>query len=709
MGTLKNIIGPALCALSLVTLSYGARAEDEIKDSTCEDLTPEDIPLASYRNGLAMPESAITINQAYNTSYDDGYGYDGVWMYGHDGLDTEGASDTAGENDVYDILRGIVVLSKSRGVTGGWGESIIVASRMNAFSEEIITHHYHHLHVSEDGVTTRLYNACDIVEEYDTIAGEGNTGHSNGSHLHLSIRRWENIAALNEAVAAGGKALFGYGYTFGDDDKLFRNLDPEGFLFGSFLDYPWDEQDTSPYAWSFPYASQMRIIGIDYGLYDGRFGAGEPVTRRQAARWMKIGAMLDSYRPSVSTFTDVPLTDKDSPYIERLVMFPSGHPVIDPEHTCVDQGYAFCPDAGVNRAEALKMVIMAFYGDEFIEEYHRTIWNQSYEIAILLLNAFVDVPAIAWYAPYIYFGVNKGFVTEQDLFHPYDTIRKEELAKWIVLGSQHLGAVEDGICSNVICPDNHYCSVSGGGCVEVPACVPSETVQCEVGGGYAPPSDPETDPENCQCLSGICCDGCNYKSAGEVCEQWYVYRCEGPNPGQDSQKALVREYCSGVSWDCVGQQEQLGWQTYEDCSSSQSCEIQNGMPECVGSCADTYSADSAEACYCNPQGSGNPTLCLEVEKISGASFQYRVCKDGTFQNDFTYRLKDDNNNLNFTQYSGSAGASCTPWKTFSVSYIDGYGGINGAGLHAEVVSPSGCAQSECLYRTGTVTVVKECI
>src|SRR5512145_2872177 len=140
MGTVKNAIGSACCVLSLFTLSYKAQAEDEITDSTCEDLLPEEIPLASYQHGLVMPESDITINQAYNTSYDDGYGYDGVWMYGHDGLDTEGPSDTAGENDVYPILRGIVVLSKSRGVTGGWGESLIVASRPNAYSEEIITH-----------------------------------------------------------------------------------------------------------------------------------------------------------------------------------------------------------------------------------------------------------------------------------------------------------------------------------------------------------------------------------------------------------------------------------------------------------------------------------------------------------------------------------------------------------------------------------------
>ena len=623
---------------------------------------------------------------------------------------------------------------------------------MNPFSEEILTHHYHHLHATNDGTTTRLFNACDDVAAGEAIAKEGTTGHSNGSHLHLSIRRWENLKALNKAIDDGGKELFGYGYIFGDDDKLARNLDPSGFLFNTFIDFQWADGDAPSYNWSFPYALNMRQLGIDFGLYDGRFGAGENVTRRQAARWLKIGAMQDSVSPPVPTFSDVPVSDPDYPYIEKLIRFPADHSVLDPQHTCINGGHYYCPESGITRAEALKMVVMAFYGDEFIQVYDNNFWKQSYGTAIIMLAVFNDVPAIAWYAPYIYFAVQKGIVTSQDLFHPYDIVKKEELAKWIIMGVENLHGLEHGICWHVVCPAGRYCATNGAGCAEIPACVPSETTTCEVGGGYEgqtpnpdpdPTPDPNPDPDptpdqcqpgqtvcgnnccipgqycdsgycstpqSCQCNGGICCDGCNYRPATDECDQWYAYDCEGSNPGQNGRRATVRKYCTGQSTSCNGQVQQLGWQTYEDCSSAQVCQMQNGLPVCVGSCTDTYSADSQQSCYDNPQGAGTPTLCLEVQKNSGSSFRYRVCKQsGTFQNDFSYRLKDDNNMVNFTQYTASSGTSCTPWKDFSVSYVTQYGTVNGAGVHAEVISPSGCGDSQCRYRSGTVTVSKGCI
>jgi hypothetical protein len=739
MKTRKNIVAAVIAFNAIIAVSSVARGEDEITDAKCENLVTGDIPVADYQHDLVLPQDSITVNQNYNTSYDDGYWYGSTWMYGHDGLDTEGASDTPGVNDVYAILPGVVILSKRYGLTGGWGESIIVATRMNAFSEEILTHHYHHLHATGEGdsyETTRLFNACDALAGGESIAKEGTTGNSNGSHLHISVRLWENLKTLNDAIEDGGKNLYGYGYVFGTVSKLARNLDPEGFLFNTFRDYQWGDGEAPSYIWSFPYALKMRRLGVHFGLYDGRFGAGEHVTRRQAARWMKIGAMRVSENPATETFTDVPKTDPDFPYIESLVRFPSEHPVLDPDHSCENGGKYFCPEDGLKRAEALKMVIMAFYGDEFIQEYVHSIWTQSYDMAIITLGIFVDVPAIAWYAPYIYFGVTKGLVTSQDFFHPVDEITKEELAKWIVTGVENITGPSDSICEGVVCPEGRYCSTDGAGCAEMPTCVPSESHACEVGGGYVEPyPDAGTcqqgqtscgnnccnldqycdngyclQQQNCPCSSGICCDGCNYRPAGDVCDQWYVYGCEGPNPGQNARKATVRKYCTGQSAVCDGQQEQLGWQTDQDCSLSQVCQVVNGMPECVGNCTDTYTADASSACYGNPQGSGTPTLCLEVQKNSGASFRYRICKDtGTYQNSFTYRLKDDNNMVNFTQYDGSAGLTCTTWKDFSVSYVTAYGTVNGAGLEAEVISPAGCAQSQCRYKTGTVTVSKECL
>jgi len=795
---IQKVLLAGLCFLIVLVVARKSYADGSITDSSCGNLVTSDIPVADFATDLVMPESDITINQDYNTAYDDGYWYGSKWMYGHDGLDTEGASETPGVNFVYAMLPGVIILSKNLGFKKGWGDSIIIATRMNSSSEEILTHHYHHLHATEEGgghETTRLFNACDSVSGGEILAKEGTTGSSNGSHLHLSIRRWKNLAELNKAIEAGGNDLLGYGYTYGDATKLAGNLDPKGFLFNTFRDYQWSVGEEPSYFWSYPYAKKMRNMGIDFGLYDGRFGAEEPVTRRQAARWMKIGAMLESANPSTPTFTDVPVEDTDFPYIERLVRFPAEHSVLDPHHTCKTGVKYFCPEEGVKRAEALKMVIMAFYGDEFIQEYSHSIWTQSYNTAIILLEIFTDVPVVAWYAPYIYFGVNKKLVTKQLLFYPEETITKEELAKWIIAGVENQTASVNSICWNIVCPPGRYCTTNGAGCAEIPSCVPSETQQCEVGGGYDGPGTntgpdagsvvvpdanpipvvdagmsqgsadtgtganpdsgstpnsipdagadtnpgPDATQESCQqgttkcginccnsgeycnagicvqqqicvCASGICCDGCNYKPVTEGCDQWFVYGCEGSNPGQNSRKASVRKYCSGNSGGCDGQQLQYGWQTYEDCSTAQVCKVVNGMPECVGTCTDTYLADASSACYGNPQGAGTPTLCLEVQKVSGSSFKYRVCKEGgAFQNSFSYRLKDDNNMVFFTQYVGSSGSTCTVWKDFTVSYVTAYGTVNGAGLNAEVISPSGCTESACHYRTGTVTVSKKCI
>jgi hypothetical protein len=172
---------------------------------------------------------------------------------------------------------------------------------------------------------------------------------------------------------------------------------------------------------------------------------------------------------------------------------------------------------------------------------------------------------------------------------------------------------------------------------------------------------------------------------------------------------MIKKFCSGTDSGCSGSSVQYGWQTLEDCSSSQVCQMNGGTPQCVGSCQDTYIANSYSSCYGNPQSSGSPTLCLELSQQSGASWKYRVCKQGgTFSYDFTYRLKDENNYVFFDSYSGALGTTCASWRSFTLDYINGYGVLNGAGLVAEVVSPAGCSQSACQYKTGSITVYKNC-
>ena len=697
-----------------------AAGETPVTDGVCDQLLFADIPVGDFSSPadapVTPPQEPLYINQKYHTSYEEGYYAEEVWMYGHDGLDTEGESDKPGVNDVVSIQPGVVILSKAAALTGGWGESIIIATRTNAYSEEIITHHYHHLHSEGHGgdyATTRQLSACDAVPAGIIVGKEGTTGNSNGSHLHLSVRRWANMAELSSAIKKGGHTLFGYGYTFGDDAKMARNLDPEGLIFDTYRDYAWENAVQPDYAWSLPFVRKMRRRGIEFGLFDGRYGAGGQVKKREAARWLKIGAKLQNTTAMIPTFSDVPFTDPDSVYIEKLVRFPSAHPVFNPGHSCQQGAEMFCPDAALNRAEALKAVIMAFYGEEFIRDYDQNIWTQSYNLAVELLDIFTDVPVLAWYAPYVYFGANHGLVTQQDIFAPEEPVRREQMAKWIITGSEYKDGKSGNSCDSNACAAGSYCSGTGNKCVPIPSCVPSEDHQCEVGGGYQAPAQPppedNTNPSPA-CAAGYtpcqndCCD-----NKSEVCFEGSACYCFnnfldcGDGVCRDSMKDNAN--CGGCGNVCdPGKTCTNGF-----CIPGQQCECTSGT--CCDGChykPDAYTASATQSCYGNPQGVGTPTLCLETQKVTGPNFRYRVCKQGgTFQNSFTYRLKDNNNLVNFTNLNGPAGASCTGWQNFEVSYL-GYGASESAGLQAEIISPAGCAQASCKYKTGTITITKTC-
>lgn len=139
----------------------------------------------------------------------------------------------------------------------------------------------------------------------------------------------------------------------------------------------------------------------------------------------------------------------------------------------------------------------------------------------------------------------------------------------------------------------------------------------------------------------------------------------------------------------------------------------NGTPKCVGTtCTDKFLKDTSPPCYSNSGTVGTPTICLELKQVSGANWQYRACKQtGVFGNqgqDIKYRLRDANNMVQFGFITEKAGNTCTSWQNFSVNYITGYGAINGAGLYAEILSPNTCNQSSCTYRSGEITIRKEC-
>ncbi|HMR01320.1 MAG TPA: hypothetical protein PKA32_02940, partial [Candidatus Gracilibacteria bacterium] len=474
--------------------------DKQIFSGICQNLTLEQIPVGDFKSDTVLPQTPYNINQWYNTPYEDGYWFDDVWIYGHDGIDSEGSSDTEGVNDVVSTQKGIVILSEKENLTAGWGESIIMATRPNKGSEEILTFHYHHLYNNGKSgtnyVTTRQFNACETVNRGALLGKEGSTGKSEGSHLHLTVRRWNSLQDLKNALQDKNRAsLFGHGYTYNDDSKLQKHLDPHALLFKYFHDY---QDPNQAYMWSLPYVKKMRKYGIEFGLFDGRYGAQQPATRGEVARWLKTALGIPSIKNVSATFKDVPADDPLFPYVEALTRFPASvanthNAVINPVHSCTeDEGYSFCPDSPINRVGALKMIVVALYYAEFDSFQKEFYWTQTAADVLDKISLFLEIPKTQffqdidiheWYAPYVYFGVWKGLVQIQTNFNPGQHVMREEMAKWIIKAYELNNSSYNSLCDNVACPIGQHCNPNNGSCNDNTECVPSETKGCEIGGG----------------------------------------------------------------------------------------------------------------------------------------------------------------------------------------------------------------------------------
>ncbi len=290
-------------------------------------------------------------------------------------------------------------------------------------------------------------------------------------------------------------------------------------------------------------------------------------------------------------------------------------------------------------------------------------------------------------------------------------------------GQQAKVLCSDGVHSeSMICNDEckwettETCPATGAVCtpnqVETQACAVNgqygnQTRTCNANGQWDPWSSCVL---NCQCQSGACCNGCNYYANGTYCNGYEQFQCSGSGAGSDVLRQVINQYCSGYSAACDGSVSQSGWSVYQDCSGSQSCQMNGSTASCVPitACTDTYTASSSNACLINSGKPGTPTLCLKLQQVSGSSWKFQVClQSGTFPQDFSLKPVDENHtsqNLG-GPWANTSGNSCSQWHDFSVAYIPGYGAINGAGIKAELVWPLGGSTT---YYSGTSTILKEC-
>lgn len=645
---------------------------EEIVSSRCLDFSLSDIPVGDF-SAMTMPMEEMRITQEYNTSYQEGWCEDGGSQppanspacqgaqiyYGHDGLDLHPFGAVAGDHEVWSIQNGLVIASENGTSTKGWGESVIVATRPNAYSEEVITFHYHHLDFDRNAQqTSRRFNACDLVSAGETLGLEGGTP-DWPTHLHLSAKRWQNATELLNTLKIYAASVYGSGYVFGNSAQLVRHLDPAGLLFDYFTEF----EDAGPaypnWQWSEPYALEVRRQGWHFGEYDGRFGVDTVLQRREAARLVKVASQTATVPlGAVDYFYDLPPYDPDYPYINTLCQRPALLPAINVNNSCTDSGHNFCPDSNVTRAEAIKMIVAAFFSTDFLEFYNNWVWRVAAPLASNTLSRFTDISPYAWYAPYVYLAWQKGLVTENSnrKFYPHQPLRRAEMAKWLVLAHQQtFPGQSDTICETLGCAGGYYCDRPSQSCQPIPACVPQDGEQCPLGGGYILP-DPTANAD----AGTISVDG-----------------------------------GGGVGGGAAG----------TDTGTS------DGGAE-PGDCVVSYLASPpGDSCHLNSQSSGAPTLCLELDASGGPVASWRLCKEGTaFQNIFSYQLLDQNHlpHAFGGPYSGSSGQNCTSWRTVDFGYLVQNGPLDAAGLIVEVHSPTGCTSQACTYYSGITTVSRQC-
>lgn len=724
----------ALFCLCLILLSPKIRAGEIIGSGFCNDFILTEIPVGDFAE-LNMPMAEMRITQKYNNAKEDGWCQAGNAQpsgdspacqgqkiyYGHDGLDLHPLGAQAGQKDVIAIQDGLVVASHRSGAFTGWGESIVLATRANRYSKEILTFHYHHLFAQPvTDLTSRRYNACEGVPAGEAIAKEGGTPYWP-THLHLSVKRWTNLTELQNAIKYSPWNIYGQGYVYGNSSLLARNLDPEGLLYDQYSEFTDDQSNFATWQWSEVYVRAARWRGWHFGEYDGSFGVNKVVMRREAARLVKIAARIETVNSGgTNHFYDVPPTDRDFPYINTLSQRPQNLTVINTAHSCTGYGHNFCPDQEITRAEAVKMIVAGFFPGEFLELYDNWMWQAAAPLASNLLNKFTDVSPYTWYAPYVYLAWKKGLLAENGKkFHPGDPVRRAELAKWLVMADQLVTNAPAGFCQNINCAGDSYCEEQTKSCQPIPACVSQEGENCPLGGGYVLPGQGQTGPADAPdagvqsidasvaiatCLKGtselaFCPDGQTptFRTclAGGFWTEWnpncFDVSINDASAGTGGSSGNSTGGNAGGTSGTGGTPPETG-----------------GSPSCTVS---YFASPSGASCHQNTQASGSPTLCLELQPLSGPATSWRLCKQGgTFQNNFSYQLLDQNHlSHNFGgPYVQASGTACTSWRSVSFSYFTQNSPINGAGLIVEVHSPTGCASQACTYYSGITTVYRQC-
>jgi hypothetical protein len=116
----------------------------------------------------------------------------------------------------------------------------------------------------------------------------------------------------------------------------------------------------------------------------------------------------------------------------------------------------------------------------------------------------------------------------------------------------------------------------------------------------------------CECISGDCCDGCNYRPSSYKCQEDVKteYGCPwGASPGDDVGVRHQDRYCSGSSASCDGELQWDSWTLNDDCISDEKCE--EGEPTCVPITEENGDEENG-GCSCSSIGSNQPVSANNI-------------------------------------------------------------------------------------------------
>lgn len=131
-------------------------------------------------------------------------------------------------------------------------------------------------------------------------------------------------------------------------------------------------------------------------------------------------------------------------------------------------------------------------------------------------------------------------------------------------------------------------------------------------------ADKEEDTDQCECTEGKCCDGCNFKVEGIVCDYEYgqIKQCFPNGEGQCNQLlrwAVSDRLCSGISAECdgaeVGTMHGLG--VIDDCTDSEYCTL-DGCVEDFEYCCECYDGACCWGCQIEEEGEPCELIYSEV-------------------------------------------------------------------------------------------------